>query len=254
MIPYYQVTGPADGPVVVLASSLGTTMEMWQPQLAALLEHFCVVRYDHRGHGGSGVPPGPYQIDDLGQDILDLLDHLGLGRVGFAGLSIGGMAGMWLAAHAPDRVQRLALLSTSAKLGTREYWQDRAASVAGHDCSAIAPTVTERWFTPGFRHRAPDVVARYTDMLAATPAAGYAACCEAIGAMDLRPALPRISAATMIIAAADDPATPPEHAHAIAETVPHAHLKVIEDAAHLVSVEQPGTVSDLLIEHFNGAP
>ncbi|WP_246222733.1 3-oxoadipate enol-lactonase [Phytoactinopolyspora limicola] len=238
----------------MLSSSLGTTMEMWRPQLTDLHRHFRIVRYDHRGHGRSAVPPAPYRIDDLGHDVIDLLDHLDLERVHFAGLSIGGMTGMWLAAHAPGRIHRLALLCTSAKLGTEEYWAQRAATVTQSGCSAVADAVVERWFTPAFRRHSPDVVAHYTTMLAGIPAAGYAACCSAIGAMDLRTDLPRISAATMVIAGADDPATPLEHARVIATAIPDARLKVIDDAAHLASVEQPDIAAALVAQHFLGEP
>ncbi|NDL56726.1 3-oxoadipate enol-lactonase [Phytoactinopolyspora mesophila] len=252
MIPHYEVTGPPGAPVVVLSSSLGTTLDMWQPQLGTLERHFRVVRYDHRGHGRSAVPPGPYRIADLGEDVVELLDHLGLSRVGFAGISLGGMTGIWLAANAPDRVQRLALLCTSAKLGTPEYWDQRAAAVAGGGCAAIAGTVAARWFTPGFHLREPGIVQRYTDMLAATPAAGYAACCAAIATMDLRPELSRINAQALVVAGADDHATPPEHARQIAAGAPDAHVQVIPHAAHLASVEQPDTVAALLLRHFQG--
>jgi 3-oxoadipate enol-lactonase len=125
----YTVDGPADAPVLVLGNSLGTSVAMWRPQLAALTERYRVVRYDHRGHGRSPVPPGRYQLDELGGDLLALLDRLDLNRVHLGGLSLGGMVAMWVAAHAAERVDRLALLCTSARLGPPELWQQRARTV-----------------------------------------------------------------------------------------------------------------------------
>jgi 3-oxoadipate enol-lactonase len=243
----FQASGPADAPVVVLGGSLGTTGAMWAPQVAALRDEFRVVAFDHRGHGGSVPPPGPYAIEDLGQDVLALLDQLGVERVHYAGLSLGGMVGMWLAAHAPDRVDRLALLCTAAHLPPASGWQQRAATVRGNGMGAIADAVVARWFTPGFR---PDVVAAFTEMLVTIDAEGYAGCCEAIAGMDLRPVLGSITAPTLVIAGADDPATPASFAATIVDGLPSAELVVVSDAAHLASVEQADAVSALLHKHF----
>ncbi|MFK3984688.1 3-oxoadipate enol-lactonase [Micromonospora sp. NPDC050397] len=242
--------GPDNAPVLVLGSSLGTTGELWTPQLHALTRRFRVVRYDHAGHGRSALPPGPYTIDGLGAELLALLDDLGLRRVSYGGLSLGGMLGMWLAAYAPQRVERLALLCTSPLLGPAQGWADRAATVRRDGTGAIAGTVVGRWFTSAFAAARPEVVAGHRAMLAATPADGYAACCEAIGAMDLRPDLPRITAPTLVVAGADDPATPVPHAELIASLIPGARLRVVGSAAHLANVEQPETVTELLLDHF----
>ncbi|MEV6812501.1 3-oxoadipate enol-lactonase [Micromonospora sp. NPDC051296] len=245
------VDGPPDAPVLVLGSSLGTTGAMWQPQVAALATRFRVIRYDHLGHGRSAVPAGPYRIDLLGREVLRLLDDLDLRRVHYAGLSLGGMVGMWLAAHAPERIDRLALLCTSASLGPAEGWRTRAATVRAGRLDTIADAVVERWFTPAFAAAHPDTVAAYRDMLTATPPAGYAACCEAIAGMDLRADLAAVRAPTLVIGAADDPATPPEHARQIAERIPSARLVVLDGAAHLANVEQPEAVARLLTDHFD---
>lgn len=243
---HYEIEGPADARPVVLAGSLGTTLEMWNPQMSALTEHFRVVRFDHRGHGRSPVA-GRCSIADLGGDVLDLLDRLELPKVSFAGLSLGGMVGMWLAAHAPERIDRLALLCTSAKLGTPASWSERAATVRAGGTASIAEASAARWFTPGFPGRQP-----YVRMLGAIPAEGYAACCEAIGAMDLRPELPLIAAPTLVLAGADDPATPPEHAERIVAGIPGSRLVVLPGAAHLANVERPEAVSEHLTEHLLG--
>ncbi|MDG4831362.1 3-oxoadipate enol-lactonase [Solwaraspora sp. WMMD1047] len=242
--------GPVDAPVLVLGSSLGTTSEMWRPQVGPLSERFRVVRYDHLGHGGSAGPTGRTTIDILGTELLRLLDDLALPRVSYAGLSLGGMVGMWLAAHAPDRVDRLALLCTAARLGPERAWRDRAGTVREGGVEAVAEAVLSRWFTPDFAAAHPAVVAGYRGMLTSTPAAGYAACCEAIAAMDLRADLPGIVAPTLVVAGADDPATPVEQAREIARLVPAARLAVVDRAAHLANVERPEPVTRLLLEHF----
>ncbi|GLW06034.1 3-oxoadipate enol-lactonase [Microtetraspora sp. NBRC 13810] len=251
---HHEILGDPGAPPLLLASSLGTTAAMWDPQVAELAARFRVIRYDHRGHGGSPVPAGPYTIADLGADVLALLDHLGIGRAHFAGLSLGGMTGMWLAAHAPERIDRLALLCTSARLGPPSVWTDRVEAVLRDGTGSIAEAVVGRWFTPGFAERRPDVVAAHVDMLRRTPAAGYAACCLAIRDMDLTGDLPAITAPTLVLAAADDPSTPPEpHARTIAAGIPGARLVTLADAAHLANVEQPGPVTAHLIDHLDHA-
>jgi 3-oxoadipate enol-lactonase len=248
---HHRLDGPAGAPALVLSGSLGTTLEMWRSQVAALADSRRILRYDHRGHGGSAVPRGPYRIDELGTDLLALLDRLGLARVDLAGLSLGGMVGMWLAAHAPDRVRRLALLCTSARLGAPETWRERAAAVRAGGTSAVADTVVARWFTPGFARRDPTAVAWAREMLRDTPAEGYAGCCEAIATMDLEPVLGEIHAPTLVIAGSQDPATPPEHSERLVAGITGARLELV-DAAHLANIEQPEAVSTLLMGFLRG--
>ena len=245
---HYLLEGPEDAPVVVLANSLGTTLRVWDDQASALQAR--LLRYDHRGHGGSPVPPGPYKIEDLGRDLLALLDRLGLERVSFCGISIGGMVGMWLASEAPERVERMVLCCTSARLGPPEMWSERAAKVRANGVAEIAGTVLERWFTPAFRESRPEVVERAARMLLGTPAEGYAGCCEAIRDMDLRGRLGEIRAPTLVIAGADDPAIPLDNAELIRDSVPDARLVVIPRAAHLANVEQPETVTQAILAHL----
>jgi len=249
----YTVDGPEDAPPLVLGSSLGTTTELWRAQLPELAARFRVVRYDHRGHGASPVPSGPYQLSDLGGDVLAVLDHLGLERAHVAGVSLGGMVGMWLAAAAPERVDRLALVCTSALLGPPEVWQERAAAVRAGGMAAVVDTVLARWFTPGFLAAHPDTVEWIRAMLASTPPEGYASCCAAIETMDLTPVLGRIAAPTLVVVGADDPATPREHGERIAAGIPGARLEVVPDAAHMAVVEQPAAVTGLLRDFFGVA-
>jgi len=226
---------------------------MWDEQLGALRERFRVLRYDHRGHGRSEVPPAPYTIDELGADLLALLDELELERVRFAGLSLGGMVGMWLAAHAPERVERLALLCTSAHFEDPGPWTDRAARVRADGTAAIAQELVARWFTPAFPARAPQTVARFVGVLAATSDEGYAGCCDALAVMDLRGHLGAITAPTLVVAGADDPATPAGHTEALAAAIGGARLEVVAGAAHLANVEQPERVTRLLLDHLADA-
>jgi 3-oxoadipate enol-lactonase len=246
----YTVDGPRDAPVLVLGSSLGTSGAMWDPQVPALTEHVRLVRYDHRGHGRSPVPDGPYDLAELGADVLALMDALQLDQVHLGGLSLGGMVAMWVAANAPDRVDRLALLCTSAKLGPPEIWTQRIAAVQAGGMESIADMVVGRWFTPSFVDANPSVVAEVRQGLLDTPAAGYAGCCAAIQTMDLLADLPRVTAPTLVIAGTADVPTPPEHAHQIASLIPDARVEVVDGASHLANVSHVDTVTSLLVSFF----
>ncbi len=250
---HHVAEGPADAPVLVLSGSLGTDHTMWEPQARALSERLRVVRYDRRGHGRSAVPPGPYTLADLGGDVLALLDRLGAERASFAGLSLGGMVGMWLAEHAPERIDRLALLCTGASFFDAATWAERAAAVreAGGP-AGLAELTMERWFSERFRAEHPDVVARFRAGLASTPAEGYAACCEAIGSADLQDALGTIVAPTLVVAGEKDPSSTPEAGRALAAAIPGARLEVVA-GAHLASVECAAEVTRLLAEHLSAA-
>jgi 3-oxoadipate enol-lactonase len=241
---------PEDAPVVVLSNSLGSTLAMWDAQAPRLAQHFRVVRYDTRGHGRSPVPTGPYSIDDLADDLLGLLDRLGVGRAHVVGLSLGGMTAMRLAARNPERVDRLAVLCTSALLGPAQAWHDRAATVRAQGTGAVAEAVVGRWYTEEFAAAHPDRIAAAEAMVAATPPEGYASCCEAIAAMDLTGDLSAIAAPTLAIAGADDPATPPEHLERIAAGVKDGSLLVVPRAAHLAAGEQPEAITRALLDHL----
>jgi 3-oxoadipate enol-lactonase len=247
----FELEGPEGGPVVVFIGSLGTDITMWEPQSNRLRQHFRTLRYEIRGHGRSDVPPGPYSIDDLGSDLLALLDRLGLERVSLCGLSIGGMISMWTAAHAPERVERLMLCCTSPRLGPPESWHERAATVRASGVEAVADAVLSRWFTPAFREAQPEVIERMRSRLVATPPEGYAGCCEAIAAMDLTGDLRSIRAPTLVLAGEQDPATPPEHGRRIAELIPGARFETVSNAAHLASVERPGFTTMTTLRFLN---
>ena len=246
----HQVIGPPDGRPVVLSGSLGSNLHMWDGQVAALRRTHRVVRYDHRGHGNSPVPSGPYTLADLGGDVVALLDRLAIKRANFVGLSLGGMVGLWLAAHDPDRVDRLVLMCTSAHMPPAKGWRDRADAVRQQGMNAVTEAVVGRWLTPAFAVKHPDLVDQLRRMVVTTPSEGYAACCDALAAMDLRADLPRVRAPTLIVVGADDRATPIDHGQQIAQRVPHARLVVVRDAAHLANVQQPEAVNDLMLAHL----
>jgi 3-oxoadipate enol-lactonase / 4-carboxymuconolactone decarboxylase len=244
--------GSGDAPPLLLLDSLGSTTEMWTPIVGVLAEQFRVVRIDHRGHGGSAPSPvgTPSSVADLAEDVLTTMDELGLGRVDAAGVSLGGMVGMWLAIHRPERIGRLALLCTSAHLTPLEQWHNRADAVRAHGMSAISDAVVARWITPSLAGRDPELVARLGAMVSSIDAESYAQCCEAIATMDLRPDLGRIAAPTVVVAGANDVAIPRDQLEAIASAMANARLEVLEDAAHVPTFERPGAVAAILIEHF----
>jgi 3-oxoadipate enol-lactonase len=240
---HHVLEGPERAPVLVLASSLGTTHAMWDPQVAALAQAHRVLRYDHPGHGGS--PAGPRSIEGLAQAVLELLDELGLDRVAFCGLSLGGMVGMWLGVNAPERIERLVLCCTAAHMPPPEFWQERADTVRERGVGPIADAVVEGWFTLGFRDREPETVRRFRGMLAETPAEGYARCCEAIRDMDQRADLARIDAPTTLIFGTQDPRIPAEARRAL-ESIRGARVVELE-AAHLANVEQPDAFTEAIL-------
>ena len=247
---HHQFDGPVDAPVLALPSSLGTTTELWDANVPAWSETIRVLRYDQRGHGGSEVPPGPYSIEGLGRDFVSLLDELGIERVSFCGLSLGGATAMWLAANAPERINCLVLGCTSARFGDPDGWLERAAIVRAKGLEAIADTVLERWFTPGLVRERPEVPPRFRELLVTTPQEGYAGCCEALAGWDFRDELGQIEAPTLVIVGSEDTAAPADHGRLIAGRIPKARLAVLPGAAHLANVEQAVAFSSLVTEHL----
>lgn len=236
---HYQLDGPKDAPVLVLSNSLGTDLHMWDTQLPTFGKYFRVLRYDTRGHGRSLATPGPYSIEQLGQDVLALLDGLNIEQAHFCGLSMGGLIGQWLGIHANERLHKLVLCNTAAKIGGPETWDPRietvlrdgpAAMVALRDASIA------RWFTPEYAAANPDQAKRITDMLAATSPEGYAANCAAVRDADFREDLGSISAPTLIISGIHDPVTPPAGGRFIHDHIDGAEYEEVH-AAHLSNVE-----------------
>lgn len=234
----YDYRPVAGRPVLILSPSLGTTMDLFEPQVEALGDRYSILRYDPRGHGASDVPAGGYSLDRLGRDVVELLDHLGAARAHFAGVSLGGMVGQWLGYRAPERLDRLILANTSAYMGPPAGWASRIAAVSEHGMAALTDAVIARWFTAEFQNAHPVRVDHARAMLLATDARGYAGCSAAIRDMDLRPTAACITVPTLVIGGLRDPATPPEHARFLAEAISGARLVELE-AAHLANLEQP---------------
>jgi 3-oxoadipate enol-lactonase len=235
---HYRFDGPEDAPVVLLSNSLGTELEMWNPQMPALSARYRVLRYDSRGHGRSSVTPGPYTIDQLARDALALIDALRIERVRFCGLSMGGAVGQWLGVHAPERVAMLVLANTAARIGTHEGWSARIESVRKGGMAAIADAVLERWFTPAFRAGSPAAFEDLQAMLLRSPPDGYVASCDAVRDMDQRDAVAAIDVPTLVITGTHDVATPAADGRFLAGQIrgaryvelPSAHISNVESA------------------------
>jgi 3-oxoadipate enol-lactonase len=251
---HHEDGGARDAPALLLAGSLGTTLRMWDPQADALRDDhgLRVIAYDQLGHGDSPVPAGPYSIARLGEAALALMDHLGLERASFAGISIGGMVGQWLAAHAPERIDRLALICTTAHLESSDLYVERARTVrAAKSVEVIADAVVDRWLTPAWAATHPEARDALRAMLAAQPPEGYAACCDALAGLDERADAAAIKTPTLVIGGAQDAAIPPEHQERLAASIADARLEVLDPGAHVVSVERADVVTDLIADHLD---
>ncbi|WP_136415317.1 3-oxoadipate enol-lactonase [Herbaspirillum sp. ST 5-3] len=233
---HYRIDGRDDAPCLVLSNSLGTNFDMWTPQMPALIEHFRVIRYDTRGHGKSSVPGGPYSIEQLGNDVVALLDHLEIERTHFCGLSMGGMTGIWLGIHRPERIDRLVLCNTSAQIGSAELWNARIDKVKQEGMASIVPAVIDRWFTSDFQRTAPVQVNLVRDMLLGASPEGYVGNCAAVRDMDERANVHRISAPTLVIAGRFDLATPAAEGKRVADSIAGARYVEL-NAAHLSNWE-----------------
>jgi 3-oxoadipate enol-lactonase len=242
--------GPADAPVLVLGPSLGTDVGLFDAQVDAFAGRHRVIRYDLRGHGGSEVVPGPCTMADLAADVLALLDRLGVERFSYAGVSLGGAIGQQLALTVPERIVELALIATAAQFADPPSWAVRAQQVREQGTELLVPSRTGTWFTPEFAEREPAEAERLLAMLRATPAEGYAACCEAIGTFDVRERLGQISAPTLAVAGAEDPVTTGEMVRELAEGIPGAQFVVVPGAGHLSNATHPDVVNAALREHL----
>jgi 3-oxoadipate enol-lactonase len=244
---HYRLDGPSDAPVVMLSNSLGADLAMWDPQIASLSRRYRVLRYDTRAHGRSSAPAGPYTIEQLARDALALLDALAIRRARFCGLSMGGMIGQWLGLHAGDRLEKLVVASTAAKIGTAETWKARIDAVRNGGIESIADAVLARWFTPHFLTVAPDVVAKCRATMVEVNADGYVSCCEAIRDTDLRDSVAEISVPTLVISGTHDVSTPPIDGRFLADRIQGARYVEL-DAAHVSNIEAAAQFSAALTE------
>jgi 3-oxoadipate enol-lactonase len=244
---FVDVQGPDDAPALMLSNSLGTTHRMWDDQVKPFTEHFRLVRYDRRGHGQSGCPRGPYTMERLGRDAIAIIDALGIEKMHWCGLSMGGMEGMWLGANAGERFDKIVLANTSCHYPNKEFWNERIKLIRERGGLApLADRLSEAWFTRNFRAREPATIERLKAGLAATPVEGYIACGEAVRDMDHRDLLAQITAPTLVIIGRHDPATTPEAGEFIRSRIPGASAAII-DAAHISNIEQPTQFTDAVL-------
>jgi 3-oxoadipate enol-lactonase len=248
---HHRFDGPTAAPVLVLGSSLGTTGAMWDDNVPALSERFRLLRYDARGHGSSPAPQGPYSIDEIGADVLALLDRLELERVSFCGLSLGGMTGMWLASEASQRVERLVLCCTVPHFPPPELWNERIEAVRAEGIEPMVEPALDRWLPPDVRAARPEAEEHLRALIRATAPEGYAGCCEAIRDMDLRDRLRRIQAPTLVVAGSQDPSTPAEKVRPIAGAIQDAAYVELEGAAHIANMARPAEFERAVLDHLS---
>ena len=244
---WYATEGRSDAPPLLLIHSLATTHELWAPQMPALARDFRVIRYDVRGHGNSTAAAGDITIEQLGRDALAVLEASGITRAKVAGVSLGGLTAIWMAEHVPDRVDRLVLANTAARIGTSDSWNARIRVVREGGMTVAADLAIPRWFTDGFRENHPDIMQAYRAMVLATPLESYVSACSALRDADLRADTHRISAPTLVIAGSEDRSTPPADSELLRDTIPDAHMEVLH-SAHLANVECADEATALLLD------
>jgi 3-oxoadipate enol-lactonase len=244
---YYRLDGDPRAPALLFSNSLGTTHELWNPQVASFARSFHVIRYDTRGHGQSGAPPGEYTIGQLGGDAIAVLDAVGVARAHVCGLSLGGLTAIWLGIHIGERIESLALASTGARIGTSAIWRERIEQVRKGGLESIAEGGKARWFTAPFRAAHPDIVERHVQMLVSGPPGGYIGCCAVLRDTDLRDEIGAIVAPSLAIGAVDDPVTPPANAEFMKSRIADAEL-VILPGSHITNVEQADAFNGHLLK------
>lgn len=245
----YATFGDKDKPALLFSNSLGTSYQMWQPQIDELQNDYFIICYDTRGHGQSSAPKGPYSLDQLGQDVIDLLDYLNVDKAFFCGISMGGMTGQWLAINYPKRFNHLMLCNTAAKIGSEAPWLERAQLVRAQGLKPIADTAASRWFTASFIENNPTVVKQLSDTLAAGSPEGYASCCEALATADTRQQLKNIEVAVTVLAGEEDPVTTVSDGQYMVDRIANATLATI-NASHISNIEQPQVFNQLIRKYL----
>ncbi len=248
----YRFDGPEEAPVLILGPSLGTTWHMWDRQIPELIKQWRVFRFDLPGHGGAPAYPAG-SVGDLTTRLLTTLEGLGVHRFGYAGCALGGAVGIELALRHPERLASLALIATSPRFGTADEFRQRGVIVRTNGLDPIARTAPERWFTGGFAAAQPAITEWAVQMVRTTDPGCYIASCEALASFDVRPELGRVGAPTLVLVGSDDQVTGPAEARTLVAGIPDARLAVVPGASHLVPVEQPAAVTDLLVRHFSTA-
>lgn len=246
----YRLDGPRHAPVVLLVPPLGTTMSVWEPQMPELTRDRRVLRVNHRGHGSSPAPAGPYTVEELALDLLAVLEAQGLSRVSAVGAGLSGSLLVWIAANSPRVLDRLVLLAATPRTPHTHQWDRVASRVRAAGLEAVAADVVRPWFTPGMGEKRPEVVARFTEDFVRLDPEGFASMCEAVAAMDQRRLAPSVKAPTLVASAAHDPLLPPGHGRRLADGIADARFEVVPGAAHLLGVERADRVNELLAGHL----
>ena len=242
----YRLTGPATAPVLALVNSLGTDARIWDGVIERLSAHYRLLSYDKRGHGLSDTPPGDYALDDHVDDLLGLLDHLGIDTLALAGVSVGGLIAQGLALRAPQRLTALVLCDTVARIGDQQSWNARIDTVKSQGLGAIADLVMDRWFSPGFRQQQPDALAGWRNLFLRSDAAGYAATCATLRDTDLSAAISHIATPTLVVAGQEDLSTPVELVRGCAEAIAGSQFHILPGAGHIPAIEQPAALAQLI--------
>lgn len=243
----YQTFGDNSKPALIFSNSLGTQLSMWQPQVDTLKNDFYIVCYDTRGHGESSTPQGPYTIQQLGTDVIHLLDHLHIDKASFCGISMGGLTGQWLAIHHPDRFNHVVVCNTASKIGQEQAWLERAALVREQGLEPISNTAASRWFTEPFIKSNAKMVAKLSQELAQGSPEGYASCCEALAQADLREDIKSISIPVLVVAGSKDPVTTVKDGQFMVNNIRSSALFEI-DASHISNIEQPNAFNQALTQ------
>ena len=246
---HYCFDGPEQGPVVMLSNSLASDLAMWEFQVPALVEAgYRVLRYDSRGHGHSAVPEGPYSIEMLTADAVSLMDGLGLDKVHFCGLSMGGMIGQMMGTQYGDRLISLTLSSTAAYMAPKEIWDERIETVRKGGMAVAADATIDRWFTKAGQTNLESSVEKVRHVILNTPVEGFCACCAAIQDMDQRETICNVITPTLVIVGEHDSGTPVSAAEHIHKRITSSSLTIIPEAAHFVHMEQANIFNQALLE------
>ncbi len=248
-----EVSGDPARPAIMLSHALGSDLTMWDRQIAALTPHFRVIRYNTRGHGGSDLGQTPFSIGDLGRDALAILDALEIERTHWLGLSMGGAIGLWLLAHAPERIDKAVIANSGPRLGVPETWNARILTALTEGTAPLADATMERWFSADFATRDPDGVARIADVFRRTTGTAYAACSAALRDVDLRGSMPVIPHDVLVIAGRDDTTVSLADATQCAAALPNGRLHVLA-TQHLSNIESQAEFDAAVVAFLTAKP
>lgn len=245
----YRLDGPRHAPVVLLVPPFGTKMSVWEPQIPELTRNRQVLRINHRGHGFSPAPHGPYSVEELALDILGVLEERGFSRVSAVGGGFGGSLLLWIAANSPRTLERLALLAGTPRTPPMHRWDRIASRVRGTGLDSVTADVVLPWFTPDLTDDRPEVAARFTEDFGGIDPEAFASICDAMARMDQRNLVSDVRVPTLVVSAAHDPLLPPGHGRRLADGLSGSRFEVVSGAAHLLGVERADRVNELLVEH-----